>query len=150
MLMLAISPATASGWKVTDTVSPLDGSRTYAAQLESASTLHEPTGDLRAQLIVRCQQGALESYIVWPQTLGSGPLNVRWHMDSSPATTDVWTVDSGTTATFSEQVRPLLAALRSAKTASFVVTLVDFTTVQASFDVTGTAPIVDTAIAACK
>jgi hypothetical protein len=150
LITMTISPAFAAGWKVNDTISPLDGSRTYAAQVESASTLHEPTGDLRATMIVRCEQGVLESYIVWPQTLGQGPLNVRWHTDSNPPTTDVWTVAPGETATFSEQTRTLLAALRSAKTVSFVVTLVDFTTVQATFDVSGATPIVDTVIAACR
>ena len=148
---LAVAPARAAGWQIDDTESPLDGARSYAAQINSTNTIHEPSGaDLQATFLVRCKAGVLDAYIVWPQTLGPGPLDMRWRADANAPSVDVWSVSPGMTATFSENPRALLAALRTAHNVSFQLSLANFTSLQASFDVTGIAPIADTATAACR
>jgi hypothetical protein len=148
--LLLSSPALGGEWKVDDTISALDGSRTYVASLYSQNTIRDAAGsDQQATLLIRCSGRDLESYIAWPQNLGPGPVTMRWKADAGHFTDEIWSVSLDGSATFSESARAFLARLRSAKQAAFQVSLSNFTTLQANFDVTGVDMIVDAAIAAC-
>jgi hypothetical protein len=147
---IAAAPALANEWRVNDTISALDGSRTYAATLQSSNTIHDPTGsDEQATLVIRCAGGLLDVYIVWPQTLGAGPLEMRWKADADKPTSEVWSVSIDRSVTFSEDPRTFLGKLRGAQDAGFQLSLANFDSLQASFHVEGTGKIADTALAAC-
>ncbi len=148
--LLLSSPALGGEWKIDDTISALDGSRTYVASLYSQNTIRDIAGtDEQATLLIRCVGGNLESYIAWPQNLGTGPVTMRWKTDAGHFADEIWSVSLDGSATFSESAGAFLAKLRSTKQATFQVSLSNFTTLQANFDVAGVDKIVDTAVAAC-
>jgi hypothetical protein len=148
--MLLASPALASEWKVDDTISPLDGSRTYAATLQSSTTIRVAAGDdEHATLVVRCASNLLEAYIAWPQQIGKDALNMQWRTDGAASVTEVWSVSRDGSATFTENTRGLLAKLRTAQHATFQLVLANFETLQATFNVAGTDAIAATALSAC-
>lgn len=148
--LLTASPALASDWKVDDTISALDGSRTYAATLDSTDTIRLSAGDEEhATLVVRCRSNLLEAYIAWPVPVGKDALDMRWRADNGPPKPEVWSVSRDGGATFSEDTRTFLANLRPVHRASFQLVLANFNTLQATFNVAGADVIATTALAAC-
>ncbi len=150
LALLVASPALASDWKVDDTVSALDGSRTYAATLDSNDTIRLSAGDdEHATLVVRCRSNYLEAYIAWPVPVGKDALDMRWRADGGPARPEVWSVSRDGGATFSEDARTFLANLANVHHASFQLVLANFNALQATFNVTGADVIANTAQSAC-
>ena len=151
LALLIVSPAFASDWKVDDTISALDGSRTYAATLTSTDTIRLSAGDEEhATLVVRCMSDLLEAYIAWPEAVGKDALDMRWRADGGPPKPEVWSVSRDGDATFSEDARTFLANLRTVHHASFQLALANFTTLQATFNVAGADVIANTAATACR
>jgi hypothetical protein len=150
LVMFAAAPAHANEWRVDDTISAMDGSRTYAATLQSSNTIHDQAGsDEQATLVIRCAVGRLDVFIVWPQTLGAGPLEMRWKANADKSTSEVWSVSIDRSVTFSEDPHTFLDKLRGAQDAEFQLSLANFDSLQASFHVEGADKIVDTALVAC-
>jgi hypothetical protein len=151
LALLWSSPALASEWKVDDTISALDGSRTYAATIQSSDTIRiAPGDDERATLVVRCVANLLEVYIAWPQAVGKDALDMHWRADGGTPLAEVWSVSRDGDATFSENARQFLANLRTAHRATFQLVLANFETLQATFNVAGTDAIANTALSACS
>lgn len=145
----SIAAAPTGTWQVDDTISALDGSRTYAAVLRSDNVIRSTTGtNERAALVIRCRSGRLDAYISWPAALGTGPLEMQWKADGS-AYTEAWSVSVDGSGTFSEGPRALLAQIEKATHATFQVSLPNFDSLQASFTVTGADRIAKDALAAC-
>lgn len=150
LALLPAAPALANGWTINDTVSALDGSRTYAATLTSSNTIHTQAGsDEQATLVVRCRYNRVESYIAWPQPLGSGALDMRWKTDNGNFITEVWSVSLDGSATFSERTAAFLTRLESAHHVTFQLSLPNFDMLLADFNVTGADAVVKGAVAAC-
>ncbi len=150
LALLVASPALANDWKVEDTISALDGSRSYTASLQSSDTIQITAGDAaNSTLVVRCMSGQLEAYIAWPQQVGKDALDMRWRTDGENYTAEVWSVSRDGSATFTENTRAFLAKLKTARRATFQLVLANFETLQASFNVTGADAIANTALSAC-
>lgn len=150
LALLAPSPTFANEWKIDDTISALDGSRTYVAMLGSTNTIRDAAGgDEEATLVIRCSSGSLQTYIAWPRSLGQGPLEMRWKADAGSFTTEVWSVSADGGATFSEGARAFLGKLRGAHRAFFQLSLANFDFLQASFVLAGIDKIVNSALAIC-
>lgn len=148
---LAASPAFAGDWKVDDTVSALDGARSYVATIESSSTIRmAPGDDEHATLVVRCLSNQLETYIAWPQPVGKDALDMQWKADGGNYASEVWSVSRDGSATFSENTRAFLTRLKAVQHATFQLVLANFETLQATFNVTGADTVVSTAFLACK
>lgn len=151
LALLWVSPALAGEWKVDDTISPLDGSRTYAATLLSSDTIRiSSDDDEHSTLVVRCMANVLEVYIAWPKQIGKDALDMRWRADGGPPFAEVWSVSRDGSATFSENAHVFLTNLKTAHRASFQLVLANFETLQASFNVAGADVIAGTAMAACQ
>jgi hypothetical protein len=151
LVLLAASPVFGNEWAVNDTISPLDGSRTYAATLRSANTIRGSDGsDDLATLVIRCAGGHRESYIAWPQNMGTGSLEMRWKTDSGKVTTESWSASVDGSATFTEGARAFLGKLKGAHQANFQVSLANFDSLQANFNVAGVDDVVDAALAICS
>jgi hypothetical protein len=150
LALLLASPAFASDWRVDDTISALDGSRTYAAAIQSSNTIRIAAGDdERATLVVRCVANQLDAYIAWPQQIGKDALDMRWRADGGASMAEVWSVSHDGSATFSENARRFLVNLKTAHHATFQLVLANFDTLEATFDVTGADTIANTALSAC-
>jgi len=144
------SPAFGNEWKIDDTISALDGQRTYVAILHSTNTIRNSGGsDEPATLAIRCRGGYLDTYIAWPQALTMGAVTIQWKADTGNSTTEVWAVSADGSTAFSESSRAFLAKLRGAHRATFQASLANFDSLQANFNVTGVEAIIDTALAAC-
>jgi hypothetical protein len=150
LALLAASPALGDEWRINDTISPLDGSRTYVATLQSGNTVRGSDGtDQPATFAIRCRAGQLESYVAWPQNLGTGPVEMRWKTDSGKAVSESWSVSVDGGAAFTEGTRAFLGGLRGARQVNFQVSLANFDSMHASFDVTGVDKVVEAALAVC-
>jgi hypothetical protein len=150
LAMLLASPASANDWKVDDTISALDGSRSYTATVQSSDTIRIIAGDeVHSTLGVRCLSNQLEAYIIWPQLVGQSALDMRWRVDGGPVFTEVWSVSRDGSATFTENIGAFLVNLSGAKRATFQLVLANFTPLQATFDVAGADAIAKSALSAC-
>lgn len=146
----SMGAAPTGAWQVDDTISPLDGSRTYAAILRSDNTIRSAAGtNERATLVVRCRSGRLDAFIAWSTALGTGPLEMRWKADAGDTYTEVWSVSVDGGSTFSEGPRALLTQIAKASRMTFQVSLPNFDSLQASFTVSGSDQIAKDALSAC-
>ena len=151
LMLLLSSPASAGGWVVDDTISAFDGSRSYAATLQSSNMIRTPAGvGEPATLVVRCSASQLEVYIAWSQQVGKDALDMRWKTDNGNYASEIWSVSRDGGATFSENTRAFLARLGTAQHATFQLVLANFETLEASFTVTGADAIEKTALSACS
>jgi hypothetical protein len=151
LVVMLASPAPAGGWKVADTISALDGTRTYAAEVLSSDTIRiSSEDDEHSTLVVRCMANVLEVYIAWPKQVGKDALDMRWRADGGPPFAEVWSVSRDGSATFSENARGFLANLKTAHRASFQLVLANFETLQATFNVAGADAVASTAMSVCQ
>ncbi|MGH9745214.1 MAG: type VI secretion system-associated protein TagO [Candidatus Acidiferrales bacterium] len=60
----ADQPITADRWVVKEDKSPMDDSRTVVLSLESEDVIQGPLGAKRPSLIIRCQEGKTDTYVV--------------------------------------------------------------------------------------
>jgi type VI secretion system protein VasI len=70
---------TADRWVVKEDKSPMDDSRTVVLSLESEDVIQGPLGAKRPSLIIRCQEGKTDTYIVTHM-----PANVEEDYDGGP------------------------------------------------------------------
>ena len=59
-----------------------------------------PSQKDRASLVLSCNQGLTDAYVVWRQYLGVYDPDVTWLAGSDPAVTETWTLSTDNEATF--------------------------------------------------
>lgn len=141
-------------WVVDATTSPLDGRRTYAATLRSSNVVHNSLGyDDEAWLAVRCQQGTLAIYVVWPFFIGTSGSTVSYRFGSGNLRLDNWSGSSDGTAVGrfdSQTARPILTELAGSDQFVIRVSSRRSGPQDAVFDTTGADAVVAGALAACS
>lgn len=85
-LALLSAASAASAWDVETRQDPLDDRLVVTAYTRG------PGGQA---LVVRCDAGTLEVFVVWGALLGPGPHEVTWRLGDPPATTGPWDGGSG-------------------------------------------------------
>lgn len=85
-----------AGWKVSESVAPLDGARSLMASAVSASPLVGITGAPRpAVLAIRCQDGRASAALSWPGYLGRDQVTVEWRVGASEIRRELWFMQRG-------------------------------------------------------
>lgn len=140
-------------WVVESTTSPLDGRTTYGATLRSSNVVHNSLGyDDEAWLAVRCQQGTLAIYVVWPFFIGTSGSTVSYRFGSGNLRLDNWSGSSDGTAVGrfdSQTARPILTELAGSDQFVIRVSSRRSGPQDAVFDTTGADAVVAGALAAC-
>ena len=77
----------------------MDRTKVVQMMIEAENLL--PSQTERAALVLSCQQGETEAYIVWRQYLGAYDLDVTWRTGSTEEFTDRWTLSTDSEAIFS-------------------------------------------------
>ena len=148
------SEGSIGAWVVDATTSPLDGRRTYAATLRSSNVVHNSLGyDDEAWLAVRCQQGTLAFYVVWPFFIGTSDSTVSYRFDEGNLRLDSWSGSSDGTAVGrfdSRTAQPLMTQLAGTDQLVIRVTARRSGPQDAVFDTTGADAVVAGALAACS
>ena len=87
-----------SGWKNRVTTNPVDGTRTVQLLIGAVNRL--PSQKDRAVLVLNCESGTTDVYVIWRQYLGVYDVEVSWRVGTDPAITETWSLSTDNEATF--------------------------------------------------
>lgn len=146
--------AATEGWDVQVQTSALDGARTAVARLEASNETPNIIGrPERAALMLRCQQGVLEAYVVWPLPVGLRQAWGAWKVGDGQVVREDFTVSTSGDGTFWRRRRAevLMQAVRVE--GGRLVVRVDadrYVAQEAVFDLAHAPRAVDAVRAACS
>jgi hypothetical protein len=86
-------------WQKIVEIHPQD--RTKAVQMMRPAENRLPGQKDVAALVLSCQKGETEAYIIWRQYLGTFDLDVTWRAGTAPESTEVWALSTDNEAVFS-------------------------------------------------
>ena len=84
-------------WKVSEKINPLDDTRTINLILEASSG--QTSMGRTPTLVLRCQSGEVNVYVVWADYLGSEAV-VTWRVGGTAAQSRQWSLSTDSMATF--------------------------------------------------
>jgi hypothetical protein len=146
-------------WHVTDEKSPMDDSKTVILALDSEGEVDGPLGAVRPKLMIRCQEGKTESYVVTgmaaniEESSDGGPseyhtVRVRFD-DAPPQQFGLWSEATDHQALFIGNGQALAKELSKANAFTFQFTPFDGSPQMARFDVRGLDPHLHKVAEAC-
>ena len=146
-------------WHVTEEKSPMDDSKTVVLALASDVEVQGPLGAVRPKLMIRCQEGKTESYVVTGMAANiegssdGGPSEyqtVRVRFDNAPPQQfGLWSESTDHKALFIGNGQALARELSKANSFTFRFTPFDGSPQVAQFDVRGLDPYLHKVAEAC-
>lgn len=101
MLVEAATPSMPKAWEISEAVEALTGSTTVTATLEANQPVLNMLGAPdSASMILRCKEGKLAAYVVWPQVIDTSITSsgndtlLAWRADDQKIVNDLWSVSS--------------------------------------------------------
>jgi hypothetical protein len=85
-------------WQKIIEIHPTD--RTKAVQMMITADNHLPSQNGQAALVLSCQIGETDAYVIWRQYLGAYDLKVTWRAGSESEVVERWTLSSDSEAIF--------------------------------------------------
>jgi hypothetical protein len=98
-----------SRWHRVISADPADGSRTVHMMIAAENRL-QPQKD-RAALILGCEDGTTNVYVIWRQYLGSYDLDVTWRVGSGEEVTEQWSLSTDNEAIFAPEPVTLIKSM---------------------------------------
>jgi hypothetical protein len=151
----ALADAGPGKWQAQRSVSALTDTKGFVATLASDTPLlNQINQPETAQLVVRCVDGILATYVVWPQVVGRnwyGHTTVLTRLDGGAISSETWTISKEGTAAgaFStDDAFPLLSRLGAAR--KLVVRMDADAQQDAVFELDGVEQIQAEALATCN
>jgi hypothetical protein len=143
------------GWRTSESVSPLTDATQFTAALASQAPLADHAGrETRAALVVRCLDGELAAFVVWPQGIDrdeNGHTAVFLRLDHGTVQSAMWDTDERTGdvagAFDNESALSLLARIGDAR--ELVLRVPSASVLDAVFQLDGLAAVQAQAFAAC-
>ena len=146
-------------WHVTEQKSPMDDSKPVVLALDSEDEVQGPLGASRPKLMIRCQEGKTESYVVTGMAANievssdGGPseyhsVRVRFD-DAPPQQFGLWSESTDHKALFIGNGQALAKELSKASSFTFQFTPFDGSPQVAQFDVRGLDPHLHKVAEAC-
>ena len=86
-------------WQKIVEIHPQD--RTKAVQMMITADNPLPGQNDLAALVLSCQKGETDAYVIWRQYLGAYDLGVTWKTGSAPEVTETWSLSTDSEALFS-------------------------------------------------
>jgi type VI secretion system protein VasI len=108
---VAAQSASLGKWKVSESKSPMDDSKTVVLSLDADNNIHGPLGDKRPTLIIRCQEKKTKVYVVTGMAASveegydGGPSHehkVGLRFDSNAARYEFWNESTADDALFAD------------------------------------------------
>jgi len=98
-----------SRWQVVVDTNATDGYKT-AHLMVAAENLMESQKD-RAALVLTCEDGSTDVYVIWRQYLGTYDLDVTWRIGSGEEMTELWSLSTDNEAIFAPEPVKLIKNL---------------------------------------
>jgi hypothetical protein len=91
----------ASRWQLAVDSEPGGESKTVHMMVAALNQLESQKG--RAVLVLSCEGGATDVYVIWHQYLGTYDLDVTWRVGSDPDVTENWSLSTDNEAIFAPE-----------------------------------------------
>jgi len=142
-----ITAQPADGWRVSRTVSAMDGSKTITLTLDSENEIQAWLGQKKPSLLIRCKEGKAEVYI----NMGTAASvetaedthTVRLRFDQSGPVTQHWSESTEQEALFSPEAKELTTQLVTANALAFEFTPFQSNPAVAKFNLKGLTSHID-------
>jgi len=98
-----------SRWHQVVSADPADGSKIVHMMI--AAENHLPSQKDRAALVLSCEGGVTDVYVIWRQYLGSYDLDVTWRVGSGEEVTELWSLSTDNEAIFAPEPVALIKSM---------------------------------------
>jgi len=95
-----------SRWQLVVDSDPGDESKTIHMMVAALNQLESQKG--RAALVLSCEGGVTDVYVIWRQYLGTYDLDVTWRVGSDPDVTESWSLSTDNEAIFAPEPAQLI------------------------------------------
>jgi hypothetical protein len=130
-------------WKVDESVSKMDDSRTVALMLSAGQTISGwPSKKVIPVLILRCQEKEVNAYVVTgmasqPELGKHKEATIRVRFDGAPAKTLIASTSTSNDSLFLPKAKSMITTMAASKTMVFQFTPFNSDPAEASFDLRG-------------
>ena len=144
----APDPEPAGRWQKIVEIHPQD--RTKVVQMMIAAESRLPAQKDTAALVLSCQSGETDAYIIWRQYLGSYDLDITWKAGTSPEVTETWSLSTDNEAVFAPEAIKFIKQLMIYDVLMVKTTPFNSEPLTLVFDTTGLDQEIDDLRKACK
>jgi len=102
-----------SRWHSIVSTDPVDGSKKVQMMIGAVDRL--PSQKDHAALVLSCDRGTTDAYVIWRQYLGVYDLEVSWRVGSEQAVTETWSLSTDNEATFAPEPVELIKRMMANK-----------------------------------
>lgn len=130
-------------WEIEESVEGLTGTKTVSALLDANAPVLNMLGNPdRASIVMRCKEGQLAFYVIWPQVLNTefiaGKTVIFSRIDQQKIKTDFWDISSEGTGAGAFSTRKAARRISSLLGATeFAIRLTGMVTQDAVFNLSG-------------
>lgn len=96
-----VEPQPAGRWQKIVEIHPQDRTKAVQMMIEAENRL--PAQKDVAALVLSCQKGETDAYIIWRQYLGAYDLDVTWKAGTEPEVTEAWSLSTDNEAVFAPE-----------------------------------------------
>lgn len=126
-----------SRWHRVVSSDPADGSRIVHTMVAAESRLESQKD--RAALVLSCERGTTDAYVIWRQYLGTYDPDVTWRVGSGPDVTETWSLSTDSEAIFAPDPIQLIKSMLANKTFLIKTSPFGSSPVTMQFNTTGLA-----------
>jgi hypothetical protein len=144
----ATSPEPAGHWQKIVEIHPQD--RTRAVQMMIGAENRLPAQKDSAALVLSCQLGETDAYIIWRQYLGTYDLAVTWKAGTAPEVTETWSLSTDNEAVFAPEAIKFIKQIMIYDVLMVKTTPFNSEPLTLVFDTTGLDQEIDDLRKACK
>ena len=144
----AASPEPAGRWQKIVEIHPQDRTRAVQMMIEAENRL--PDQNDSAALVLSCQKGETDAYIIWRQYLGTYDLAVTWKAGTGPEVTETWSLSTDNEAVFAPEAIQFIKQVMIYDVLMVKTTPFNSEPLTLVFDTTGLDQEIDDLRKACK
>ena len=104
-------PEPKSRWQLVVESDPQDSSKTVHMMIAAVNRLESQKDN--AALVLSCEGGTTDVYVIWRQYLGSYDLDVTWRVGSDPDVSETWSLSTDNEASFAPEPVQLIKHMMS-------------------------------------
>jgi len=138
----------AGRWQKIVEIHPQDRTRVVQMMIEAQN--HLPEQNDLAALVLSCQKGETDAYIIWRLYLGTYDLDLTWKAGTAPEVTETWSLSTDNEAVFAPDAIQFIKQLMIYDVLMVKTTPFNSEPLTLVFDTTGLDQEVDDLRKACK